>query len=165
MTAEQARQLILETVLEQADICKEKGLIASAKAYYSDKTLRECSEFNENVILVFGAIRLGAEGMDEEDYCAYSLCCETKTGKVDDDELNKEIENFKTEAAKMLEEITSAPSPADKIREIDLRQEEEAQKAMQEFNTEMKKMKLKLYGGLGIFAAIAAVLIILGFIL
>ena len=165
MTAEQAKQIITETVLEQAEICKAKGLIAAGKSYYSDKTLRECAEFNEDIILVFGAIKLGTSDMDEEDYCTYGLCCETKVGKVDDAELEKEITDFKNDVAKILEEISDAPSPADKIREINLRQEEESQKAMQEFNLEMKKMKLKLYGGLGIFAVIAAALIIVGFIL
>ena len=165
MTAEQARQIIQETVSEKAEICKKKGLIAVSKAYYADKALRECSEFNENILLVFGAVKLGAPDMDEEDYCVYSLCCEIKVGKVDDEELQKEISAFHSEIEKILEEITAAPSPAEKIAEINLRQEEEAEKAMQEFNLEMKKMKLKLYGGLGILAAVAAVLIIVGFII
>ena len=165
MTAEQAKQIITDTVSEQVTLCTSKGLIASGKAYYSDKALRECTEFSEHIILVFGAIKLGTADMDEEDYCTYGLCCETKVGTVDDAELEKEIADFKADVQKMLEEIESAPSPADKIREINLRQEEEAEKSMQEFNLEMKKMKLKLYGGLGIFAAIAAVLIILGFII
>ena len=165
MTVEQARQIISQTVAEAAELCKSKGLITSAKVYYSDKTLRECADFNEDIILIFGAIKLGTADIDDDDYCTYGLCCETKVGMVADEELENEIADFKSDVEKMLEEITSAPSPADKIREINLRQEEEAAKSMQEFNLEMKKMKLKLYGGLGILAVIAAVLIIAGFFL
>ena len=165
MTVEQARQIIKETVDQQVELCSSKGLLTSGKVYYSDKALRECAEFNKDIILVFGAIKLGVEGMDEEDYCTYALCCETKVGMVDDGELENEISSFKNEIENMTNEITKSPSPANKICEINLRQEKEAHKSMQEFNLEMKKMKLKLYGGLGIFAAIAAALIIVGFII
>ena len=95
MTAEQAKQIITNTMTEAAELCKKKGLAATARVYYSDKALRECAEFNDSVILLFGAIKLGLDSMDEEDYCTYGLCCETKLGEVKDSELEKEIAEFK----------------------------------------------------------------------
>jgi len=165
MTAEQAKQAILNTVCEAADLCREKGLVASARAYYSDKALRECAEFNDSVILIFGAVKLGFDGMDEEDMCTYGLCCETKLGMVDDAELDREIADFKNNLDTMLEEILTAENPEKKICEINEKQEKEAAESMKEFDLEMKKMKLKLYGAFGIFAFVAAAMIIVGFIL
>ena len=165
MTVEQAREIITEAVSEQVAICKEKGFTVSGKVYYSDKALRECTEFNENVILVFGAIKLGLPDIDEEDFCTYGLCCETKVAMVKDEELEKELADFKQNVTEMLAEIEASPSPADKLREINVRQEEEAQKSMQEFNLEMKKMKLKLYGALGVLGAIVSAVIIAAFLL
>ena len=165
MTVEQARQIIAEAVNEQIGLCSSKGFIASGKVYYGDKALRECSEFNSDIILIFGVIKLGVEDMDEDDYCTYGICCETKVGMVDDAELEGEIANFKDNVGKILGELELSPSPVEKLKEINLRQEEEAEASMQEFELEMKKMKLKLYGGLGILAVIAAALIIVGFFL
>ena len=130
-----------------------------------DSLLRECAEFNDSVILLFGAIKLGFASMDEEDFCAYGLCCETKLGEVKDSELEKEIADFKANLGNMLKEIFSAPSPEKKIEEINARQEEEASQSMQSFDLEMRKMKLKLYGALGALALFAAAMIIVGFII
>ena len=163
MTVEQARQIIKETITEAMELCKASGFVVSGKVYYSDKALRECTEFNSNIILIFGAIKLGLADMDEDDYCTYGLCCEIKTGLVNDEELEKEISDFKADVQKILEELASAPSPAEKIKEINLRQEKEAEESMREFDKDMRKMKLKLYTGLGILAAIAAGIIIAGF--
>ena len=165
MTAEQARELIKTTVAEAVTLCNEKGFTASAKTYFSDKALRECANFSEDAILIFGAIKLGLADMDEDDYCTYGLCVETKLAMVDDAELEKEIFDFKENVSKILDEITSSPSPADKIREINLRQEEEAEKAGREFELEMKKMKLKLYGALAVIGVIVAAIIIGGFLI
>ncbi len=165
MTAEQAKQIITSTMIEAAELCKEKGLVATSRVYYSDKALRECAEFNDSVILLFGAIKLGFASMDEEDFCTYGLCCETKLGEDKDSELEKEIADFKANLENMLEEILSAPSPEKKIEEINARQEEEAAESMKSFDLEMKKMKLKLYGALGALALFAAAMIIVGFII
>ena len=127
MNVEQARETIKNTVAEAAALCKEKGFIASAKTYYTDKTLRECANFSENAILVFGAVKFGLDGMDDEDFCTYGLCVETRLGMVKEEELEKEIANFKESITSLIEEISKAPSPTDKIREINLRQEEEAE--------------------------------------
>ena len=165
MTVEQAREIIKTTVAEAVSLCKENGFSVSGRVYYSDKALRECPEFNANVILLFGAIRLGFDDMDEEDFCTYGLCCETKVGMVDDSELEKEISDFKENVEKLTREITEAPSPAEKIKEINERQEKEAEESMTQFNLEMKKMKLKLYGALGVLGAIVAGVIIVSVLL
>ncbi len=160
MTVNEAREIIKTAVLEAVELCKSNGFCASGKVYYSDKALRECSEFNENVILLFGAIRLGVSDMDEEDFCTYGLCCETKVGMVNDSELEAEVSNFKDNVQKLLSEITASPAPKEKIKEINLRQEKEAEESMNQFNLEMKKMKLKLYGALGVLGLIIAGVII-----
>ena len=165
MTAEQAKKLVANAMLEASELCKEKGLVADARAYYSDKALRECAEFNDSVILLFGAVRLGVEGMDEDDMCTYGLCCEIKLGEVDDAELEKEICDFNADLEKILEEILASSDREKTIIAINERQENEAAESMKEFDLEMKKMKLKLYSALGIFAFIAAAMIIVGFIL
>lgn len=164
MNIQAATTLIKEAVTGAAELCKEKGFSASARVYYSDKALRECTEFNDSVILVFGAIRLGLEDMDEEDFCTYGLCCETKLAEVKDEEIEAEIAKFKEEVEKLVTEIAESDSPKAKIVEINERQEKEAVASMREFDTEMKKMKLKLYSALGAIAAIAAAIIIVGFI-
>ena len=165
MTAEQARQQIMNAVSEAVELCRSKGLTATGKTYYGDKLLRECAEFNADVLLVSGAIKLGTENMDEEDYCAYGMCCETKVGMVKDEEIEAEIAAFKENVEKLLEEITTAPSPEKKIEEINARQEAEAVESMKEFDLEMKKMKLKLYGALGVLALIAIGIIVAGFLI
>ena len=165
MTVEQAREIIKTAVADAISLCKENGFLVSGKVYYSDKALRECAEFNENVILLFGAIKLGFDDMDEEDFCTYGLCCETKVGMVSDEELEKEISDFKENVKKLTWEITEAPSPREKILEINARQEKEAEESMNQFNLEMKKMKLKLYGALGVLGAIVAGVIIVSFLL
>lgn len=163
MTAQQAKTIISDTMAEAVKLCEEKGLVSSARVYYSDKALRECAEFNDSVILLFGAVKLGFPDMDEEDFCTFGLCCETKLGNVKDEELEKEIADFKVGLDKILEEILSSPSPEKKIAEINERQDKEAAESMKEFDLEMKKMKLKLYGALGALAVFAAAMIIIGF--
>ena len=160
MKVEQAKEQIRATVSSALALCKENGLIATGKVYYSDKALSECAEFNENAILLFGAIRIGVSGMDEEDFCTLSLCSEIKVGLVNDEELTHEIEEFNKNLANMLEEIGSGEKKEEKILEINARQEKEAEKSMQEFNAEMRKMKIKLYSALGILGAIVAAIII-----
>ena len=164
MNIQAATTLIKETLNSAVDLCREKGFSASARVYYSDKALRECPEFNDSVILVFGAVKLGFEDMDEDDFCTYGLCCETKLAEVKDEEIESEIAKFKEEIEKLVTEISESDSPKAKIVEINERQEKEAVASMREFDTEMKKMKLKLYGALGAIAAIAAAIIIIGFI-
>ena len=165
MHIQQATQLIKKTVSEAVELCKEKGFSATARVYYSDKALRECKDFNDSVILVFGAIKLGLEDMDEDDYCTYGMCCETKLAEVKDEEIAAEVAKFKEDVEKLLEEISASDSPKAKIVEINERQEKEAAVSMKEFDAEMRKMKIKLYSALGVIAVIAAAMVIVGFIL
>ena len=80
MTVSEARELIKNAVSEAIELCKSKGFVVSGKVYYGDKALRECAEFNQDIILIFGAIKLGVQDMDEEDFCTYGMCCEIKLG-------------------------------------------------------------------------------------
>ncbi len=163
MNAEIAREKFKEIISEAISIAKEKGFAAKGKTYYSDKTLREFTEFDESIILLFGGIDLGLADMDEEDFCTFGLCCEIKLGMINEEELEREIEDFRTNINNFFEEVAAAPSPKKKIEEINLRQEKDAEKSMAEFEGEMKKVKLKLYGALAILALIVIGIIIAGF--
>ena len=129
MNVETAREKFKEIISEAINTAKEKGFTAKGKTYYSDKTLRECAEFDENIILLFGGMDIGLSEMDEEDFCTFGLCCEIKLGTVNDEELEREIEDFKNNINKFFEEVEAAPSPTKKIEEINLRQEKEAEKS------------------------------------
>ena len=160
MTVEQAKQKFTDAVSSKMATYRENGFTVSGKVYYSDKALSECTEFNENVILLFGAVKVGLPDMDEDDFCTIGLCCEIRLGAVDDAEMEKELSEFDANTNTILDELLSSPEKLKKIQQINLRQEKEAEKSMQEFNTEMHKMKIKLYSALGILVFIVAAIMI-----
>lgn len=165
MNAGEARVIIKEAVLAAQKKARSQGYDTFGKTYYCDKNLEESVEFNEKVILVFGSVSIGLSELERDEYCTYALCCEIKTGLVDEAELQKEISEFNEDVEKLLLEISSAPSPKDKILEINEKQDTEARKSFEEFNGEVRKMKLKLYTLLGALAVIVLAVIILGFVL
>ena len=114
--------------------------------------------------MIFALLTVGHKELEEDECCSYGICCEIKTANVDEGELEKEIAGFNAETDALCEELKAASSAKDKILEINQRQEKEAEKSMEEFNSEMRKMKLKLYGALAFLAIVAAFLLFFRFL-
>lgn len=155
MNVNEARELVKNTVSEAMTLVNEAGLISRGRTYFCDKNLTQITEFNTKAILLFGSIEIGTEDIESDEFCTYALCCEIKTGTVNEEELEREILDFKKDVQALIDEILTAPSKKGKILEINARQEKEAEKSFEDFNSQMKKMKLWLYGALGVLAIIA----------
>ncbi|MBO5879023.1 MAG: hypothetical protein J6Q68_00515 [Clostridia bacterium] len=160
MKVNEAREVVKAAVLDVVHLFDGKGFEISASTYYCDKNLNQITEFDQKVILLFGSIKIGLADMESDEYCTYALCCEVKAAMVDDEELTKEIENFKRDVQELIDKLMSAPSKKQMLLDINASQEREAEKSFEEFNAQMRKMKLKLYCALGVLAIIAAGILI-----
>ena len=114
---------------------------------------------------MFGDLAFGYGQMEDDDYCNYSICCEIKTGLVDDGELAEGIRAFEEEIDKVIAKLKGASDPEAILEEISRAQSEEAEEAAKEFSKEMRKVKLKLYLAVGAIIVIIAAVLILGPIL
>ena len=159
MTAKIARDKIEDAVLRASSKLKEAGLTTRPRSFYTDKNLTEEQEFSPKTILVFGDLAFGYGDMEEDDYCNYSICCEIKTGLVDDKELEDGIAAFEDEIESVLTKLAKATNPSAVLEEISRLQSEEAEEAAREFSKEMRKVKLKLY------IAVAAIIVIIASVL
>ena len=140
---------------------KEAGLKVEARILYADRTLREYSEFNDRCILVYGDIAIGTEELERDEYCNFSMCCEVKTGLVDDTELEKEMNDLDGEIVAFTEKLEKSEKSATAlITEINKKQEEEAEAAAIEFAQEIKKARIKLLIGIGAVVIIMLAIIV-----
>ena len=165
MTAKIAREKIEDAVLAAEKKLKEIGLTTRPRSFYTDKNLSEAQEFSPKSLLVFGDLAFGYGQMEDDDYCNYSICCEIKTGLVDDGELADGIRAFEEEIDKVIARLKGASDPEAILEEISRAQSEEAEEAAKEFSKEMRKVKLKLYLAVGAIIVIIAAVLILGPIL
>lgn len=165
MTAKIAREKIEDAVLAAEKKLKEIGLTTRPRSFYTDKNLSEAQEFSPKSLLVFGDLAFGYGQMEDDDYCNYSICCEIKTGLVDDGELADGIRAFEEEIDKVIARLKGASDPEAILEEISKVQSEEAEEAAKEFSKEMRKVKLKLYLAVGAIIVIIAAVLILGPIL
>ena len=94
MNLHEANEKIAAKLEELSAPMEEAGLKVEARILYADRTLREYSEFNDRCILVYGDIAIGTEELERDEYCNFSICCEVKTGLVDDTELEKELNDL-----------------------------------------------------------------------
>ena len=165
MTAKIAREKIEDAVLAAEKKLKEVGLTTRPRSFYTDKNLTEAQEFSPKSLLVFGDLAFGYGEMELDDYCNYSICCEIKTGLVDDGELAEGIRAFEEEVDKIIAKLNGATNPEAVLEEISRAQTEEAEAAAREFSKEMRKVKFKLYLAVGAIIVIIASVLILGPIL
>ena len=165
MTAKIAREKIEDAVLAAEKKLKEIGLTTRPRSFYTDKNLSEAQEFSPKSLLVFGDLAFGYGQMEDDDYCNYSICCEIKTGLVDDAELADGIRAFEEEIDKVIARLKDASDPEAILEEISRAQSEEAEEAAKGFSKEMRKVKLKLYLAVGAIIVIIAAVLILGPIL
>lgn len=146
----------MNEVLNDAEVrLRGAGLKTRKRTFYTDKNLAETQEFSPKVILLFGDLAFGYEGMEDDEYCNYSICCEIKSAEVSDEELEEGIELFLEEIEKLINRLNEANSPKAVIEEISTKQSNDAEIAAQEFAKEMRKVKFKLY------AAMAAIIVII----
>ena len=164
MNLEQAREKLSCVLTSAKEKFNSEEFITTTELYFCDKNLVKSPQFKKDSIMIFALLTVGHKELEEDEYCSYGICCEIKTANVDEGEIDKEIANFNAETDAFYEELKSSPSAKDKILEINQRQEKEAEKSMEEFNSEMRKMKLKLYGALGFLAIVAAFLLFFRFI-
>lgn len=140
---------------------KAAGLKVVTRIIYADRMLKEYSEFNENCILVYGDIAIGTDELERDEYCNYSMCCEVKTALVNEEELEKEINNLDGEIVAFMERLEKSEKGATAlITEINKKQEEEAEAAAIEFSKEMSKARIKLLIGIGAVVIIMLAVII-----
>ena len=155
MTARIARERIEAAVIAAAERLKEAGLLTKSRSFYTDKNLAESTEFSPTSLLLFGDLAFGCDDMEDDDYCNYSICCEIKTGLVDDTELEEGIAEFNKEIDAVIEKLANATSKSALLEEISKKQADEAEEAAREFAKEMRKVKIKLY------SAVAAIVVII----
>ena len=161
MTVTEAQAKIEEQLNELAAPLREKGLNAITRIIYTDKNLAELPEFGPKAILVFGDLAIGTDELERDDYCNYSLCCEIKTGMVDDTGLDAEIKELISDVDGFYRELEECEcSASELIKSINKKQEEDAEKAAGEFSKEMNKLRWKLIFGIGIIAAIILAVIV-----
>ena len=159
MILEDAKKLIIEKTNAAAEFLKEKGLKVTSKLFYCDSNLSETVEFEKNSIMIFGTISVGTDELEDDEYCNFAICCEIKTALVDDEKLANAIDEFDAEIKAFDTEISAAVSVKDKLIEISDRQQREGEQSLEEFNREMRSVKLKLYIALGVLAIIAMLLL------
>ena len=162
MTAKIARDKIEDAVLKASQKLKDAGLATRPRSFYTDKNLTEEQDFSPRSLLVVGDLAFGYGDMEDDDYCNYSICCEIKTGLVDDTELEDGIKAFLEEVDKVLTKLSTATNPSAVLEEISRQQTEEAEKAALEFSKEMRKVKIKLYSAVAAIIVIIAAVIIVG---
>lgn len=155
MTVIQAEEKIAAALEEFAAPLRERGLTVVTRVLYTDKNLAEMSEFNPKCILVFGDVAIGTEDMERDDYCNYSMCCEIKTGLINDEEFTKEMNNLDGELEALKDKLDADGADAKAIvRDIAKKQESEAESAAKDFALQMKKLRFKMLLGIGVMIAI-----------
>ncbi len=155
MTARIAKERIEAAVLAAVGRLNGAGLLTKSRTFYTDKNLAESTEFSPSALLLFGDLAFGCDDMEDDDYCNYSICCEIKTGLVDEGELEAGIADFNNEIDSIIEKLANATSKSAFLEEISRKQAEEAEEAAREFAKEMRKVKIKLY------SAVAAIVVII----
>ncbi|MBQ8689384.1 MAG: hypothetical protein IJ515_03360 [Clostridia bacterium] len=162
MTVQEAYIQIDTAIEKYVPQLQELGLVVKKRIFYTDKNLVQMQEFTDKSILIFGDIAIGCEGMEDEDFCNYSVCAEITTALVKDESLEKNLAEFKTELDMFLERIGSAENSDEYekiIAEITKEQEAEAEAAALEFANEMKKARTKILIAIGSLIAVLAVIV------
>ena len=161
MILQEATVKIAEKLEQFSAPARAAGLAVITRIIYADRMLKEYSEFNEKCILVYGDIAIGTDELERDEYCNFSMCCEVKTALVNEEELEKEINNLDGEMTAFMEKLEKSEKTATAlITEINKKQEEEAEAAAVEFAKEMSKARIKLLIGIGAVVIIMLAVII-----
>ena len=163
MTVQEAYSAIDKAIEKYAPQLRDLGFVVKKRIFYTDKNLVQMQEFTEKSILIFGDISIGCEGMEEDDFCNYSVCAEITTAIVKDETLEKNLAEFKADLDMFIERINEAGADSAAyeriISEISKEQEAEAEAAALEFANEMKKARTKLLIAIGVLVAVLAVIV------
>ena len=161
MTVTEAREKIASTLSELAEPIREAGFTVETRILYADKNLREYTEFDTKSIIIFGDIAIGNDELERDEFCNYSMCCEIKTGLVDDEEFMKELYSLEgeVEAFKEALEKSGDGSKSALIKEINKKQEAEAERAAIDFSKQINKIRIRLLIGIGAIVVIIVAII------
>lgn len=159
MLLDDAKQEIYAVISETCEKFKSMGYAVTSKIFFCDSNLMETTEFQKNSLMIFGTVNIGTEELEDDEYCRFAICAEIRTALVDDEKLQKSIEEYKSEIESFEAELANATSVKDKLIEISERQQREGEESLTEFNREMRSVKLKLYLALGALAIIALLLL------
>jgi hypothetical protein len=162
MKLDAAREKIKATVQDAIARCEASGLVAEGRSYFCDKDLMEVSEFNNQVILVFGAIQIGLPDTEPDERLTQSFCTEIKLGEVDEAALDADIKEFFLKLEKTLKRISESADRKAELKKIYEEAERDAAQAMQEFYSEVRKTKLKAYGALAVVILLILAVLIIG---
>lgn len=165
MTARIAREKIEESILKAKGMLTEQGLTAKAESFYTDKNLDKSAEFTVKSILLFGNLSFGTPNMEEDEFCNYSICCEVKSGEVDEGELTKATEDFFAEIDALIKTLSGATSKEAVLSELSKKQSDDASLAAAEFEKEIRKVRIKLYAAVAVIVVIILGVIIGGSLL
>lgn len=161
MTVTEAHAKIESALEKFAAPLREAGLDVITRVIYADKNLREFHIFDPKCILIFGDIAIGGEELERDEYCNYSMCCEIKTGLINDEDFTKELNNLDGEVEAFKEALERSNKPTlDLIRDINRKQEAEAEEAALDFSKQMNKLRLKMLIGIGIMILIILAVIV-----
>ena len=162
MTVTQAREKIVGALEELAAPIREAGFTVETRIIYADKTLREYSEFDTKSIIIYGDMAVGNEELERDEYCNFSMCCEIKTGLVDDEEFMKELCSLEGEVEAFKEKLekNDGKTATEIVKEINAKQEEEAERAAIDFSKQLNKVRIKLLIGIGVIVVIILAIIV-----
>lgn len=164
MTVKEAYKKINAVVAEGMKELEALGLFVTGRMYYNDKNLFELTEYTPKCILLFGSMRVGFEDMEEDELCGYAVSVEIKTGEVGEDELNESVAFFKKELDGLKERIGSTDNANERrriLKTIYDEQSKEIAEATEQFNKEIKKVRLKMTLAIAVLVVICVAILVL----
>ena len=160
-----AKEKITEKLTEASAALKNKGLLTTIRAYFTDANFIESADITEKSRIMFGELAVSANGLDEDERVIFVICAELAAGEVSDEELDASIKEFEAEIDEFKKELESAATYKDAIEKINEKQQEEAETAAREMMEELRVAKKKLFWGIGAIVALIAGIVIAGSLL
>ena len=165
MTIDKSRERIIESLAKAKSTCEELSLNAVPRFYFTDANFIESSEFTAKTCLCFGELSVSCDGLSDGEECIFAICVATKSGMIDDGELEAAIMEFEGELSGFIEAIKSSDSKISVMQEINEKQQKEAEEASAQVMAEIKKMKKKLFFAIGAIAVLVAAVFIVSAII
>ena len=109
MLLDDAKQEIYAVISETCEKFKSMGYAVTSKIFFCDSNLMETTEFQKNSLMIFGTVNIGTEELEDDEYCCFSICAEIRTALVDDEKLQKSIEEYKSEIESFEAELANLP--------------------------------------------------------
>jgi len=156
MTREEAIERLTEAAKEDIPRFLGLGLDMRVEVKYNSALFREVSNLKRakyiNILLIFSK-----EGLTEEEEYRLGMIAEVKLGQISEEDIEKEIEGFRTATDEAYAALSSADNKAERVKELTKEAEEEFNKYLEEFNQARSKGNT--------LQSVAAVLIVVGLLI